>query len=131
MPTLPIDSQITFVYTRDLKTSAHFYEDVLGLSLAVDQGSCRIYHIAGRKAYFGICERDTAPEDPVGLIFTFVTQDVDGWYERITAHGWQCDGAPRMNTTYHIYHFFVKDPNGYLLEVQRFAEVDWDKSDSN
>lgn len=129
MSTLPVDSQITFLYTRDLKKSAHFYENILGLSLAVDQGSCRIYHVAGRKAYFGICERDTAPENPVGIIFTFVTQDVDAWYERITSHGWECEYAPRTNETYNIYHFFVKDPNGYLLEVQRFAEVDWDKSE--
>lgn len=130
MSTLPVDSQITFLYTRDLKKSAHFYEDILGLPLAVDQGACRIYHVAGRKAYFGICERAEAPENPEGIIFTFVTQDVDAWYERITSHDWECEYSPRTNETYNIYHFFVKDPNGYLLEVQRFAEEDWDQSGS-
>lgn len=129
MSALPVDSQITFLYTKDLEKSAQFYGDILGLSLAVDQGSCRIYHVAGRSAYFGICERADAPDNPEGIIFTFVTQDVDAWYERITSHGWQCEYSPRLNETYNIYHFFVKDPNGYLLEVQRFAEADWDKSD--
>jgi len=38
----PIDQQITFLYTRDLATTARFYEQVLGLPLAVDQGDCRI-----------------------------------------------------------------------------------------
>lgn len=128
MTPLPVDAQITFLYTRNLEKSAHFYEEILGLSLAVDQGSCRIYHVAGRTAYFGICERESAPENPQGIIFTFVTQDVDAWYERITSLGWDCEYSPRTNETYNIYHFFVKDPNGYLLEVQRFAEVDWDKS---
>lgn len=129
MSALPVDAQITFLYTRDLEKSAQFYEGILGLPLIVDQGSCRIYHIVGRQAYFGICERNTAPEQPEGIIFTIVTQDVDAWYERITSNGWECEYAPRTNETYNIYHFFVKDPNGYLLEVQRFAEADWDKSD--
>lgn len=128
MPALPVDSQITFVYTRDLEKTAPFYEDIMGFDLAVDQGSCRIYRVVGRDAYFGVCERDTAPEKPEGIIITFVTQDVDGWYERITSKGWECEYSPRTNETYNIYHFFVKDPNGYLLEVQRFAEVDWDTS---
>ena len=127
MSRLPIDSQITFLYTQDLKQTAHFYENILGLPLALDQGSCRIYHLAGRQAYIGFCQRD-ALDHPANLIFTLVTPDVDGWYERIRAHGWECQFSPRYNPTYHIYHFFVRDPNGYLLEVQRFAQDDWDQS---
>ncbi|MBU1660469.1 MAG: hypothetical protein KKD28_03245 [Chloroflexi bacterium] len=30
----PINQQITFLYTHDLKTTADFYENVLGLDLA-------------------------------------------------------------------------------------------------
>ncbi|MEL6402854.1 MAG: VOC family protein [Chloroflexota bacterium] len=125
--TLPIDEQITFLYCEDLEATAPFYEDVLGFELAVDQGSCRIYHIVGRKAYFGLCERAT-PREKDGVIFTLVTQDVDGWYERITSKGITPEHEPRMNETYGIYHFFVKDPNGYLIEIQRFATEDWDES---
>lgn len=125
--TLPIDEQITFLYCEDMAKTAPFYEDVLGLELALDQGACRIYHTVARKAYIGICERAT-PREKDGVIFTIVTQDVDGWYERITSHGIICENAPRMNEQYQIYHFFVKDPNGYLIEVQRFKTVDWDES---
>lgn len=124
---LPIDEQITFLYCEDLANTAPFYEDVLGFELAVDQGSCRIYHITGRDAYVGLCER-AEPREKDGVIFTLVTQDVDGWYEQITSRGITCEYAPRMNETYGIYHFFVKDPNGYLIEFQRFAETDWDMS---
>lgn len=128
MSRLPIDSQITFLYTQDLKQTARFYENILGLPLALDQGSCRIYQTAGRQAYIGFCQR-AALDRPTDMIFTLVTQDVDGWYERIRAHGWECQSSPRYNPTYHIYHFFVRDPNGYLLEVQRFAQDHWDQSD--
>ena len=125
--TLPIDEQITFLYCEDLTKTAPFYEDVLGFELALDQGTCRIYHITGRKAYFGLCERAT-PREKNGVIFTIVTQDVDAWYERITSHGIECEYAPRFNETYNIYHFFVKDPEGYLLEFQRFPSQNWDES---
>lgn len=127
---LPIDSQITFLYTENLAKSAPFYEDVLGLPLAVDQGSCRIYRIVGSQAYIGLCER-AEPRTKDGLIFTIVTQDVDGWYERITSKGITCEYPPKLNETYHIYHFFVRDPSGYLIEVQRFATEDWDQSKSS
>lgn len=126
---LPIDSQITFLYTEDLAKSTPFYEDVLGLQLAVDQGSCRIYHIVGSQAYVGLCER-AEPRTKDGLIFTLVTQDVDGWYNHIISKGIECEDAPKMNETYGIYHFFVRDPSGYLIEIQRFATEDWDQSSS-
>lgn len=124
---LPIDSQITFLYTEDLARSAPFYEDVLGLPLALDQGSCRIYRITGGTAYIGLCQR-AEPRTKDGLIFTIVSQDVDGWYERITSKGVTCEAAPRLNETYNIYHFFVRDPNGYLIEIQRFPTMEWDQA---
>ena len=128
MNKLPIDAQITFVYTSDLARSARFYEDILGFELAVDQGSCRIYRVVGRQAYFGVCQGDDAPADARGLIFTFVTDDVDLWHARITGRGWQCEHPPRRNDTYKIYHFFVRDPSGYRIEIQRFDRDDWDRA---
>ena len=122
---LPVDAQITFLYCESLAVTAPFYERVLGLPLVVDQGSCRIFHVKGRQAYLGLCERPAPPEKD-SLIFTFVTQDVDAWYERITGHGVACEAAPSVSEQYGIYHFFVRDPNGYLLEVQRFLDDEWD-----
>ena len=51
-----IDQQVTFLLTSDLAATAHFYEDVLGLPLVLDQGSCRIYQVNGN-AFIGFCER--------------------------------------------------------------------------
>ena len=128
MINLPIDAQITFLYTRDLARSAAFYENAPrdGFELAVDQGSCRVYRVAGRQAYLGICQSDDTPEDASGLIFTLVTGDVDAWYERVVARGWDCEHAPRHNAKYGIYHFFLRDPSGYRIEIQRFADEHWD-----
>lgn len=62
----PINEQITFLYTRDIGKTASFYEEIMGLRLALDQGGCRIYRVAGDKGYLGICERDYAPKSRKG-----------------------------------------------------------------
>lgn len=123
----PFDAQITFLYSRDLSRSAHFYEEVLGFDLALDQGSCRIYRVTGTDAYLGICYGEVAPEASRGLIFTMVTADVDGWYVRILERGWSCEHPPRRNETYGIFHFFLRDPDGYRIEIQRFDRADWNR----
>ncbi len=115
------DQQITFLYTRDLAATARFYEDVLGLPLAVDQGDCRIYRVSS-DGLVGFCQRAAAPDEPVGIIVTLVTDDVDGWYARLLASGVQFEKPPERNPKYAIYHFFLRDPNGYLLEIQRFEK---------
>jgi catechol 2,3-dioxygenase-like lactoylglutathione lyase family enzyme len=116
----PIDQQITFVYVADLNVSARFYGEVLGLPLALDQGSCRIYR-ASSDGYIGVCLRRPGMEDaPNSVILTLVTQDVDGWYAALAAQGVAFEKAPSRNPTYNIYHCFLRDPDGYLIEIQRF-----------
>ncbi len=119
MPPTPIDQQITFLYTADLAASAAFYEEMLGLPLAVDQGDCRIYQVS-RDGLLGFCQCANAPQQPAGIIITLVTQDVDEWYARLCARGVNFEHPPARNPKYNIYHCFLRDPNGYLLEIQRF-----------
>lgn len=123
----PLSAQITFLYCDDLRQSAQFYEQVLGLPLALDQGSCRIYRLPGA-AYLGICHAVGRSPQPESIIFTLVTPDVEGWYAHITDAGWQCDHPPRFNETYKILHFFLRDPSGYRIEIQRFAQDPWDQT---
>lgn len=125
----PLTEQITFLYTQNLAATVPFYETILGLPLALDQGGCRIYVIKPGQAYLGICQR-ADPRPAAGVIFTFVTPDVDAWYLRLTQAGIPCEHDPRVNPEYQIYHFFVRDPNGYLLEFQRFLDDAWDQTRS-
>lgn len=118
-----LDAGITFCATHDLETTTRFYEDVLGLTLVLDQGKCRIYGVAGR-SYIGFCERETELSTE-GIILTLVTGDVDGWYEHLSKQGVEIEQKPRHNPDYKIYHFFVRDPNGYRLEIQRFEDPRW------
>lgn len=119
-----IDQQITFLYTQDLAASASFYEDKLGFHLWLDQGTCRIYTVTG-SGYLGLCQEDgilatkTNDKKP-RVIFTLVTQQVDEWYEYLQQQGVKFAKPPTFNEKYKIYHCFLRDPNGYLIEIQRF-----------
>ena len=123
----PFDQQVTFLYTRDLAASARFYGDLLGLPLVLDQGPCRIYRVSG-DAFLGVCQRAAAELLPATVIFTFVVNDmaaVDSWYETLTDRGVLFEKAPTLNSAYNIYHCFLRDPSGYLLEIQTFLDAAW------
>ncbi len=112
------DSQVTFVFVGDLAASAAFYGGTLGLELARDQGACLIYHVAG-DAYLGFC--DHRPADPGGVILTLVADDVDEWADRLRQAGHEVEG-PHANERFALYHLFVSDPDGHLVEIQRFDQ---------
>ena len=123
MSAATFEQQITFLATGDLEKTAEFYERVLGLRLALDQGACRI-HAVGDGAYVGFCRKPEG-NSPEGVVITFVTEDVDGWHERLAAKGVAFEKPPTMNEEYRIYHCFLRDPSGYLVEIQRFEDPAW------
>ncbi len=119
------DQQVTFLYTRDLERSAAFYGETLGLPLVLDQGGCRIYRVSS-DGFLGLCRcGESRPCNPEGVIVTFVSDDVDGWYERLKAKGVTFETPPRDNRAFNIYHCFLRDPDGYQIEIQRFDDPAW------
>jgi len=115
--------QITFLSVADLARAADFYENTLGLALVTDQGDCRIYGVGGG-AFLGICARP-GRTGSAGVIVTLVTDDVDGWHIRLEAAGVECERAPAYHPKYAIYQAFYRDPDGHLIEIQRFDDDDW------
>ena len=80
---------ITFLYYRDLAAAARFYEDVLGLPLAIDQGWSRIYRIA-EGAHVGLVDESRGmnnwtAEKCVQLCLR--VPDVDAWHTHARAAG--------------------------------------------
>ncbi|MBT3369182.1 MAG: VOC family protein [Rhodospirillaceae bacterium] len=119
------DQQVTFLYTADLTRSAAFYGETLGLPLALDQGACQIFRTS-RDGFIGVCQcAEGTNVRPDGIIVTLVSADVDGWYERLTAQGVTIEAPPSENEKFNIYQFFLRDPDGYQLEIQRFQDPDW------
>lgn len=125
------DQLVTFLYVRDLVVSERFYGETLGLEKVLDQGLARIYRLGRGNAFLGIClssavqQAPPADRAPLGVIVTFVMNDVDGAYRDLREKGVVFEKAPAVNTTYNIYNCFFRDPDGYLLEIQRFLAPDW------
>jgi catechol 2,3-dioxygenase-like lactoylglutathione lyase family enzyme len=117
------DQQVVFLPTSDLARADRFYREVLGLPLVLDQGVCRIYR-TGPQAFLGVCEH-LAGAAGGGVIVTLVSDDVDGWFERLGAAGVSFEAPPSHNEKYKIYHVFVHDPDGNVLEIQRFEDAAW------
>ncbi len=121
----PFAEQITFLYCSNLDETASFYRDLLGLPLALDQGACRIFRVTD-SAFIGLChcsEGRSVTRD--GVTFTFVCEDVDGWHEKLVANRVEIVDPPKIREAFGIYRFFARDPEGHLIEFQRFLDPDW------
>ena len=117
----PISAQITFLPTADLAVTDAFYVGVLELPLVRDQGSCRIYRTAPG-AHLGFCDRGYAVPDGVRVVLTLLVDDVQGAFEAAVARGAPAVSAPAHSERFACTSAFVRDPNGYLVELQRFDE---------
>ena len=116
-----LQGQVMFLPTDSHQKIIDFYEGVLGLELVRDQKLCRIYK-TGPSSYLGFCERGyTIPTD-FRVVITLLIDDVDGVYKLLKLRGITTESESELRERINVYQFFVRDPNGYLLEVQRFIE---------
>ena len=114
------DLAITFFYYRDLPTAMRFYEDVLGLSLAIDQGWCKIYQICPG-AHVGLVDETKgmnkwAAVKPVQLCIR--VPNVDDWYAYAQAQKLENLSKLFVNDEIGIRAFVFNDPEGYQIEIQ-------------
>lgn len=113
------DGSIVFFGAPDLSSVASFYGELLELPLYKDQGVCRIYQIPGG-GMIGFCNHIKPIRSQKSPIITLLTDQVDEVYKRVVEAGHSAT-PPTLNETFHIYHFFLDDPHGYTVEIQRFV----------
>jgi predicted enzyme related to lactoylglutathione lyase len=111
---------ITFFYYRDLPAAMRFYEEVLGLPLAIDQGWCKIYRICPG-AHVGLVDEANgmnkwAAVKPVQLCIR--VPQVDDWYAYAQASGLDNLSTLFVNDALGIRAFVFTDPEGYQIEIQ-------------
>jgi hypothetical protein len=80
--------------------------------------------VAG-EGYIGFCEQKDLPSVE-GVIITIVTKVVDEYCDLLRKRGVVFEKEPVFNADYKIYHCFLRDPNGYQVEIQRFENPRWD-----
>ena len=121
---MQLEYPITFFYYKDLREVIPFYEEILGMHLAIDQGFCRIYAI-NERAGFGIVDEargalKTSQDKPA--LLTLVVDDVDAWYAYLQKHSVEGLTTPLLHREIGVYGFFFQDPAGYKIEMQCFLE---------
>jgi len=122
MAEAPAQGFVAFIYTPDPERSWRFYGEALGLPLVRDEGAARVFRVAG-KAYLGVCRASEArPCVPDGICLSIVADDVEAWHERLTAAGVATEGPPERLDAFGVTSFFLRDPDGHLVEIQRFDE---------
>ena len=119
-PAAPTQLAITFFYYRDLPRAMAFYEEVMGLTLAIDQGWCKIYRIC-EGAHVGLVDESRGmnkwqAEKCVQLCIR--VPDVDAWHAYATSR--KLDNLSKLfeNDALGIRAFVFNDPEGYQLEIQ-------------
>ncbi len=119
-PTDGIVLAITFQYYRDLPAAMAFYEDILGLKLAIDQGWSKIYKIDGQ-AHVGLVDEKRGMQKWAAVKTVQIclrVPDVEAWYA--WAQSQNVAGLSKMfdSDELGIRAFAMEDPEGYQIEVQ-------------
>jgi len=134
---LGVQANIVFLYYKDTAAAAHFYEDILGLRLSVDQtaefvgpdgktrrGFTKIYQISPT-SFVGLVDETQGhhrASEAKAVTLSFVTEQVDEWYDYLVSKGVKMRGPVRDSASYPIRGFVAYDPEGYFLEFERFLD---------
>lgn len=119
----PVDGivlAITFQYYRDLPAAMAFYENILGLELAIDQGWSKIYKINGQ-AHVGLVDEARGMQkwaEAKTVQLCLRVPNVDAWYDWAKANNVDGLTVPRDSQELGIRAFVMSDPEGYQIEVQ-------------
>ena len=115
-----IDMNIVFIYFNDLAKAMNFYEDVLGFTLAIDQGWTKIYQ-SSTSGFIGLVDGKRGyhkASEVKPIILCFRVPDVDAWYKHIQSHGVPMLKEIKNSDELHIRAFLIQDPEGHTLEFQ-------------
>jgi catechol 2,3-dioxygenase-like lactoylglutathione lyase family enzyme len=117
-----IQATNAFYYYSDLDAAWAFYTDVLGLETVADYGFAKILQVA-EASYLTLVDAAQGmhtAEEPKSVTFAFVTDEVEGWWDYLSAAGVPMradfdfsEGRPHDG-------FVAIDPEGYYLEFERF-----------
>ncbi len=106
---------IVFLKTKRLDAVRQFYQDVVGMSVWLEQPGIAILQHGNMLVGFHL-----QPEPDLDGLLTFFEDGreyVDRMYAKLSE---VAEGAPKENPKYRIYHFFARDPEGRRVEFQSF-----------
>lgn len=117
-------ASITWLYYKDLPAAMRFYEDILGLTLTVDQGWAKVYQTSPT-SFIGLVDEQRGmhrASDTKPVAVAFVTPDVDAWHAWLVARRVRMRSAVADSKSLPIRGFTAYDPEGYTLEFELFRD---------
>ena len=111
-----------FLYYEDLAGAADFYTQTLGLEQVADYGMARILRVAG-DSYFILVDATKGmhtAEEPKTVAMALITDQLDEWYDYLVGEGYQIKHEYKPKEGKPHDGFVMADPEGYLLEFERF-----------
>ena len=117
---LSIDKSIVFIYFNDLPKAMVFYEDVMGFTLEIDQGWCKIYR-SSTSGYVGLVDGTRGfhkASETKPIILCFRVADVESWHSHINEKGIEIHHPIKNNEELKIRAFLFNDPEGHTIEIQ-------------
>lgn len=127
-----ISGSIIFLYSEQFEDSRRFYEHDLGLQVRRDLGSVVFYCLPGSASSLGVvkhglsaakrppCSATQSGRDTV--MVCLLSSDVSAWHRHLVECGRIFDQDPQRNEKFGIFNALLRDPDGYLIEIQQFLE---------
>ncbi|NHJ86920.1 MAG: VOC family protein [Asgard group archaeon] len=122
---MEFQSQISFLYYKNLEQASEFYERIFNFEKEIDQGWAKVYKTS-QGAYLGLVDEKKGFfnwQDKKTIMITFVTstaEQVDEWYENLKKHNVKFISTPKNIDEIDIRAFLFQDPEGYVIEIQYF-----------
>ncbi len=117
-----VDATNAFYYYADVETAWRFYTDILGLSTVADFGFAKILRVAPT-SYLTLVDAERgmhSADEPKTATLALITDEVEGWYEYLSDAGVPMRSEFRPASGRPHVGFVAVDPEGYLLEFERF-----------
>ena len=108
---------IVFFSTKRRDDIVDFYTSRLAMTIWIEQEDCTI--LERDNLVLGFCQRESAEIGGIICYWVQSRKEVDEAYKRLADVS---EGPPVENEKYRIYHFFLRDPEGRRLEVQKFLD---------
>ncbi len=117
-----IQAMNAFYYYGDVEVAWAFYTEILGLPTVADYGFAKILRVA-ESSYLTLvdaAEGMHSTDEPRAATLAFVTEQVEEWWDYLISQGVPMRSEFRAAEGRPHDGFVAIDPEGYLLEFERF-----------
>lgn len=117
-----IQAMNAFYYYDDVDRAWDFYTRVLGFNTVADYGFAKILQVA-ESSFLTLVDAKRGmhtTDEPKSVTLALVTEQVEGWWAYLTDQGVEMRAEFRYREGQPHDGFVAIDPEGYLLEFERF-----------